>query len=328
MRKAPSGFHFQSPLGDLIEQFVCEKRACGYRYETENSALHSFDRFLVAAGLEEKELPRTIVDAWTAKRPAERPSTQKWRIGIIRGFALFLQRERIEAHIPDLRVAPTAHRRDFVPFIFARDQVRALLAAVDQLPPSRKSPLRPKIMPEILRLLYGCGLRISEAMNLDVGDVDLVAGVLTIRDTKFGKDRLVPVAPTMAERLRRYSEALGPREVDQPFFPSPTGGYYGTHAVYNMFRDLLRTCGISHGGRGRGPRLHDLRATFAVHRLESWYRQGEDLGAKLPVLAAYMGHDDLTGTQWYLRLTPSLFPDLTAGMDAAFGHVIPGMAER
>lgn len=328
MRRPPSGFHFRGPLGELMEQFVREKRSYGYRYEIENVALHSFDRFLVSQGLAELRLPKAMMDAWTASRPGERPTTQKWRIGVARRFALFLRREGIDAHVPDVRVAPTAHRRDFVPYIFTRAQVAALMAAVDRLPASRKSPLRPKIMPEILRLLYGCGLRISEVLNLEVGHVDLVAGILTISNTKFGKDRLVPVAPSMAERLRRYADDLGPRDDDQPFFPTRSGSHYTIYPIYTMFRQLLRTCGIPHGGKGRGPRLHDLRATFAVHRLESWYRQGEDLGAKLPVLATYLGHDDLAGTQWYLRLTPSLFPDVTEGMEASFGHVIPRGAGR
>jgi integrase len=93
--------------------------------------------------------------------------------------------------------------------------------------------------------------------------------------------------------------------------------------LYRIFRCLLRECGIAHGGRGRGPRLHDIRHSFAVHRLERWYREGIDLSAKLPVLAAYMGHKSIRETQLYLRLTPHLFPDVCARMEQHLGHVIP-----
>jgi len=311
-----------------MEQFIREKRTCGHRYESENSTLHAFDRFLIAAGLHTREIPRPLMDEWTAKRPDERSKTQQWRIGVARRFAQFLRREGIDAHVPDARTAPTQHRRDFVPYIFSRDQMGKLLGAVDRLPPSVRSPLRRKVMPEIFRLLYGCGLRVGEALNLRVGDVDLPTGILAIRDAKFGKDRLVPVAPSIAARLRSYADALGVRAGGAAFFPAPGGGHYCNETIYLVFRALLRTCSISHGGRGRGPRLHDLRATFAVHRLEAWYRNGEDLGARLPVLATYLGHDSLAGSQWYLRLTPNLYPDITAVMEASVGHVIPGRVDR
>ncbi len=94
-------------------------------------------------------------------------------------------------------------------------------------------------------------------------------------------------------------------------------------SIYHQFRRLLREIGIPHGGKGQGPRLHDLRHTFAVHRLEQWYRQGENLGAKLPLLSTYMGHRSLVGTQRYLRLTPAIFPDIQRRLDKQFGQVVP-----
>jgi integrase len=140
---------------------------------------------------------------------------------------------------------------------------------------------------------------------------------------KFNKDRLVPMAPSMLARLRKYAAVLGKRDPSSVFFPAPDGGPYSIVTVYRVFRRLLRECGIAHGGRGKGPRLHDLRHAFAVHRLENWYRQGADLEAKLPVLAAYMGHKSLASTQRYLRLTPEIFPDIRKRLDESTGHVIP-----
>jgi integrase/recombinase XerD len=154
-------------------------------------------------------------------------------------------------------------------------------------------------------------------------DVDLVQGVLHINDTKFRKDRLVPPARPLVVRLQKYAAALGPRSDDEYFFPSPRGGRLDGGGVYRNFRELLHRCGIGHGGRGEGPRLHDLRHTFAVHTLLRWYREGADLQARMPVLATYLGHASIDGTQDYLQMTAELHPEIVSRSDAAFSDVIP-----
>jgi len=108
------------------------------------------------------------------------------------------------------------------------------------------------------------------------------------------------------------------------FFPSRDGGYYGCNAIYLVFRIILKRIGIKHGGHGYGPRLHDLRHTFAVHRLIGWYRERENLNAKLPLLATYLGHQGMNGTQRYLHLVPKLLPEVTETLENTVGHVIPG----
>jgi integrase len=322
MRKGEVSFDFRSPLGELMEKFIKQKRAFGCRYNTESHTLHAFDRFLCNLGAVTMELPRPLVEAWTAKRPHEIHRTQKARIGIIRQFAIFMRQEGLNAFVPEARLASSVSRFDFTPYIFSRDQVRRILGAADQIRPNKWAPLRHRVMPEIFRLLYACGMRETEVLQLRVRDVNLEAGVVTVREGKFRKDRLVPLAPCMVRRLRAYIITLGDAAPGDVFLPARDGRPYRN--VYYTFRQLLRQAGIPHGGRGKGPRLHDLRATFAVHRLEVWYQQGEDLGAKLPVLATYMGHQSLSGTQRYLRLTPNLFPDITSRLEASVGHVITG----
>jgi len=172
-------------------------------------------------------------------------------------------------------------------------------------------------------VLYGCGLRLEEALSLRIRDVDLIQGVLHINDTKFRKDRLVPPARPLVVRLQKYAATLGPRPADAYFFPSPRGGPLHGSGVYRNYRDLLQRCHIGHGGRGKGPRLHDLRHTFAVHTLLRWYREGADLQARLPVLATYLGHASIDGTQDYLQMTAELYPEILSRSDAAFSDVIP-----
>lgn len=322
MRDRDRHFTFRSPLGPWMERLVQEKRACGYRYIGSEDRLRHLDRFLYEEGLSTEELPRIFADRWIAKRPHEAAETQHSRIGILRQFARFLVRHDIPAHLPEYRSGSVTRNR-FTPRIFRHEEVRQILKAVNALAFNGRVPFRHRVMPEVFRLLYGCGLRLSEVLRLTVADVDLDQGVLTIRQSKFRKDRYVPMAPSQGQRLQRYVEWMGERPETAFFFPAPDGGAYSRDTIYRLFRQLLRTCGIPHEGRGRGPRVHDLRATFAVHRLESWYRQGVDLGAKLPVLSVYMGHQSLVGTQRYLHLTADLFPDIAARLDDSFGHVIP-----
>jgi len=316
----------ESPLADIITKYVAERRAIGYRCEEEARLLHRLDHFLAGQGLASVALPRELVRQWLAKTPHEHPRTQAARACVTRQLAHFMAARDLPVYVPPA-VRIEIARGDFTPYIFTRVEIHALLACVDRLPATPRSPRRHLVMPELFRILYGCGLRISEALKLTVTDVDLAQGVLLLREAKFRKDRLVPVSPGLSERLRGYAAAVDrTRDLGQAFFPNRYGGHYTKWAVYGLFRRLLREAGISHGGRGRGPRLHDMRHSFAVHRLEDWYRQGANLAAKLPVLSAYMGHQSLAGTQHYLRLTPALFPDVVASVEAVVGHAMPRRA--
>lgn len=313
---------FRSAVGSLMEQFVEERRACGYRYDEPARLLARFDRFLCDEALSQCELPRSISRKWLAKQPHECKGTHYHRICAVRQFALFMCRQGYSADVPDR--LPTVRNADcFSPRILTHAEINRLFHAADQLTPTARSPMRHLIMPEVFRLLYGCGLRLGEVLHLRVADVDLDRGILTVREAKFGKDRLVPPALPLVQRLRRYAAIMGDRSPEAYFFPSPSDGPYSLEAVYWVFRDLLLRSGITHGGRGKGPRVHDVRHTFAAHALLRWCREGADLDAKLPVLATYMGHRSLAGTQRYLHLIAELFPEITARTSAAFGDVIP-----
>lgn len=313
---------FRSALAPLMEQFVQEKRACGYHYHAPTQLLIRFDRFLSAQALLPGQLPRVITRKWLVKQPHESAGTHQHRISIVRQFAMFLCRLGYPAHVPE-RSLGAKHGAGFAPRIFTHAEVQRLLHAVDQLTPTARAPLRHVIMPEVFRLLYGCGFRLNEVLRLRLADVDLAQGILTVREGKFGKDRLVPPALSLIERLQQYHAGFGRRPSDAFFFPSHHGGPWFMGTVYHLFRQLLLQCGIPHGGRGKGPRIHDLRHTFAVHTLLRWYRGGADLNAKLPVLATYLGHQSLAGTQRYLHLTAELFPEIAARVNTAFSDVIP-----
>jgi len=314
---------FAGPLASYCAGLYAEKRALGYRYRSGGMLLRALDRFSIEHHCDSQQLSKELVLAWITKRPHEGPSNQSFRVGVTRQLALFMIRQGVDAYVPPLLQIAT-DRKSFTPYVFTYEEMHRLLNAADRLRPSFNSPCRHLVMPAIFRILYGCGLRASEACNLRVRDVDLEEGLLTIRGAKFDKDRLVPMASSLTAHLRTYArQALTTADPETFFFSAFDRGPFSRAALYNTFRKLLWNCGISHGGKGRGPRLHDIRHTYATHCLQRWVKEGKDLTAALPVLSAYLGHNSLDGTQRYLRLTAELYPDITARIETHFGTIIP-----
>lgn len=313
----PDKIIFTSYLCELLDGYVKEQRSVGYKYAKGASLLKMLDSHLERNPLTERRLPKESVLSWTAKKPKETDSTRNGRISAVRGFARYMVRLGYKAYI----YPPSAvkiSRYSYVPYIFTEGEIRNIFASIDNYPVCDVSPHRHLVLKLLMRMLYGCGLRISEALNLRRADVDLENGILFIRDAKFGKERLVPMAETLTERCRQYSCEV---HTSDYFFPSPHGGRYKESTIYQLFRDLLWKAGIPHSGRG--PRLHDLRHAYAVHRLKNWVLKGKDLTQLLPYLSTYLGHVDLRGTQRYLRLTADLYPTITAAVEKHFSSLIP-----
>jgi site-specific recombinase XerD len=216
-----SNAEFQSVLAPLMDRFLQEKRACGYAYHEPFRILHRLDDFLVQQGLETLELPRGPARNWLAKKPHESASTQQQRITVFRQFSKFLLTAGCPAYVPDATV--TARKSIYVPRMLTEEELRKFFRAVDTLEPTARSPLRHLIMPEVFRLLYGCGFRVREVLNLRIRDVDLNQGIITVRQGKFRKDRLVPPALSLVNRLRKYAGYFDSRPPDAVFFPGPNG---------------------------------------------------------------------------------------------------------
>lgn len=177
-------------------------------------------------------------------------------------------------------------------------------------------------MPVLFRLLYTCGLRVSEALHLKVADVDLDAGVLAIYGAKGDKERLVGISDSMLAYMKSYrSNPLVTNAKSIYFFPAPDGGFYDTSTIYDIFRKCLFDAGIPHRGRGKGPRLHDLRHSFAIHILNKWSSEGKDIYTCLPILRTALGHDRITTTEKYLRLVPEAYMEVTEPFNDRF-HTI------
>ncbi len=317
---------FVGSFGDLLIQFVQFKQSLGYKYIAEEEMLKRFSKFTVNYTVKDYILTKKLVDAWTEKRPTERDVTREKRINNIRQFAKYLADLGYEAYIPYCKIK--VDRNSYVPYIFTQEQLRSFFAVCDDIKPHPLSN-RHLFLPAIYRLLYGCGLRISEALALKLRDVDLKDGIVTIHGAKFSKDRLTPMSSSLQLYLKRYFVKVhGVSEPEDYFFIKKDKTPIASSTVYKSFRNLLWQSGISHGGKGRGPRLHDFRHTFAVNSLNNMVKNGLDLYCALPVLSTYLGHVSTTATEKYLRLTEEAYPGLLDSVDKLCSYIFPEVTSK
>ena len=313
---------YTGPFAVLCEDFIAGKRAVGCRYDEEARILWHFDQFTSLQDVSGKELPKELVTKWTEKSPFESDRSWRTRLTVLRMFAGYLNSLGIGAYtLPPLKKHPN---REYIPYIFTDDEIHRLLETVDTMEYSPISPYIHLVFPVMVRMLYGCGLRISEAYNLRVRDVDLQNGIITIWQSKNENSRLTPMSESLAAVCRDYvNEMPAPESEDAPFFPNRFGEAYGQRGLYRQFRILLKKSGISHGGRGKGPRLHDFRHTFAVHAMRQLVRNGKNLYVTSPILSTYLGHQSLEATQKYLRITADVYPEIVQKFEARFGGAVP-----
>ncbi len=313
-------------LGDAVTALVAGKRAVGYKYDAEEKVLARFAAFCRAEFPGAEAPDRACVEAWiaAARRRGVKPATLQGLAAPVRELARWLGRRGVSACVLPPRALPRPAR--YVPHIYTGQELAALFAQTDRCRYCSQVPFRHLVMPVLFRVIYACGLRASEARLLRFGDVDLAAGVLRIRG-KGGKDRLVPVSAALRRRLAEHHALVAGRTGGDWFFPGSNGQPLTLMNIYKNFRRFLWQARISHGGKGHGPRVHDLRHSFAVSNVRSWFARGEDAGALLPVLQAYMGHDSIADTDYYLRLTAESYPHIIAQVKAVIGDVVPPLAE-
>ena len=314
-----------SPLASKLVQFLAQKHAMGYRYREEGRALRELDRFLnTRLPPEDPVITLAIVHDYVARRGTESETTRAHRLTLMREVCRFLRLEDARTVVPDRRSLRIVRQR-FVPRVLSRDEGKRFLQACEKLPQGRTSPVRDAVLGTALRLLYLAGLRAGELLRLTQADVDLDAGILHIRHTKFDRSRIVPIAPDLTQHLVHCRTLVTKRFAgapEKPFFPSPRGGRYSITALREAFHQTLKTAGIERTSGNRHIRLHDLRHSMAVLRLLLWCEQNVDLGAKLPLLATYLGHVGLASSQRYLQLTQDLMGEITRRHQARFGDLI------
>lgn len=306
------------PIREHVKNLIAYKRASGYKAEHLVKILKRF------CNLSEEWEPglttvtKAVAEKWAFMSPEEAPANQQRRIGAVQELSKYLISCGITAYLfPKQRTVASV----FQPYIFSDEEIARFFTACD----NTRTPnlIRADVISLVFRMIYSCGLRASEAIHLTNRDVDLVQGTIFVKDSKFNKERLLPVHNALLARMKKYHKKVHAFSgYDAYFFPNSRGGAYTTSGLYSAFRERLLAAGISHGGKGSGPRLHDLRHTFAVHSLRMAVNNGLDVNSMLKYLSVYLGHVDVISSQQYLRLTADMYPDIVCRMEKEF-DVLP-----
>ncbi|MBW2263513.1 MAG: tyrosine-type recombinase/integrase [Deltaproteobacteria bacterium] len=313
---------FASGLGPIIAGYLTLKRALGRRYAVERDVLAHIDRFLAA---DAQELTAETFANWCATLAHLKPGVRRNRMRIVRNLCLYRRRSEPSCFVPDLHGFPRPHAPR-PPHFFTEQEICRLLRATDALRPSPISPLHREVYRLAIVLLHTAGLRRGELVRLTLADYEPAEKVLHVRATKFHKSRLVPLSSDAAREMEAYFQARRrlPHAADAPLLCSRCRGLrpYTGAGLAKGLRRLFQSANVRTAS-GRLPRVHDMRHSFALHALLRWYRVGIDVQAKLPALAAYMGHVSIVSTQCYL---PFIEPLAQAASERFARHCAPFLA--
>jgi site-specific recombinase XerD len=300
---------------------LATKRALGCKFASEDRTLRLLDRFLVDEQIDRvAAITNDCLKRFLASRERDNPRSYNHLLGVMRRLFEWMVDQQVLPASP-LQLRPRRETARKTPVLFSSETIRQLLAEAARLPDNPRSPLRGPTYETLFALLAGLGLRISEVARLQCGDVDLDRDVLQIRDTKFGKSRLVPFGPRLHARLDAYL-ALRERKGFAHAGSAPLFSWNGKHpistnTIRNVFREeLVPRLQINVPAGAFGPRVHGLRHSFAVRTLLRWYREGVDPAARLNHLSTFLGHVNPEATAVYLTVTSDLFQEANRRFEA------------
>jgi len=323
---------FHSCLAPEMLRYISLKQALGRRFDTASCILLRLDRFLCSLGKPSPDLSAETFKQWCRTMESLSANSKLARIRVVRNFCLYHRRTAPACFVPDPTQFPQAGPR-LTPYIFSESEVARLLSHSDAIPDSVRSPLRGAATRLAIILLYTAGLRRGELLRLSAQDYDASAQTLLIRASKFHKSRLLPLAADVAKEVTEFLEL---RATVNPSLPATApliwnpycGGraYCGTQLRKNL-HILLNLAEIEKPD-GRLPRIHDFRFSFAVNALVRWYRNGADVQAKLPFLAAYMGHVSVLSTYYYLHFVAPLRSLASRRFADSYGGLATAISEQ
>lgn len=313
---------FKSKLGPDMEEFIIQKRAAGYPYNTSAKVLGYLDTMVSECFPETDVLSKDVCNAWIEKCSEFHQNTLLRRVTPVRQLGKYLTGTGKSAYIipggvPRKQVHYNAH-------IFTERELIAFFASVDQCPRSSFAPYRCYVIPVFFRLLYSCGLRSSEARKLSIHDVDLHTGKIFIRKSKGWEARIIYVSADMQDLLCRYDSIIRKHlPCRDAFFPNWKGAYYSKSTIdvwFHEFWDKLPEASVT---KGNQPRVHDFRHTYCVYRLNQWVREKADLNALYPYLSEFVGHSNFADTDYYLTLAEPFYPEFEFRMKKVNASILP-----
>jgi len=310
---------FFSAFADRLSGYLYQKRSLGFSFSN-ISNLRTFDRMCAEQFPSETKLTVDICNAWASRRENESAKTMSRRVPFIREFARYLICNGEQAFIlPPINIKWQRH----IPHIYSHAELTEMWQAFDNIQPTKTYPVANIVTPVLFRLLYCCGLRPSEAINLRVEDVNLQLGKLFIAESKGHKDRIVMLSDDVRELCSNYDETITKHFPHRKFFfAKDTTNACNYDWIGWIFRGVRKNMHIE-SMKDTPPRLYDLRHTFATHRLYQWMREGKDINAMMPYLSAYMGHSHINETFYYVQLVPGMFETMSGFKYKSVSDIFP-----
>ncbi len=320
---------YKSVFAPHIKSFVQMKAAMGFTTSKIEYILKELDEIYSKLHLEEPKLTKDLVKIWRDSRlnDSERTLYDKW--SIVNQFSRYMCHCGFICYVPPM---PKQKNNIFIPRIFTHDEIQCFFTVTDNL---RLHNIQPSLclfsMPTLFRLLYSTGMRISETLNLNNEDINFDKGIIIIKKSKNKRQRIIPITTSLKQLLHQYLQHRDKMRIknvtlgENPLFVSHAGKRILKYTVYMWFRKILKLCNIPFIGGNHGPRLHDLRHTFAVHTLIKQVKAGKDIYCLLPILSVFMGHKTLSGTESYVRLTSEMFPELNIQIGDISSYIFPSL---
>jgi site-specific recombinase XerD len=302
---------FNSALAACLTDFIGYKQALNYKYCTEANVLQIFDQYLCDHRIPDCEsIDTTVIEGFLRSRPRRTAASYNHLLGTMLVFFEWARAHKFVKHNP-VKVEPRRETAKRIPYVFDLDDAKRLLELARGLPDHSRARNRALIYETVFAILYGLGLRVGEVVRLNLGDIDFARDTLFIRETKFGKSRIVPFRPNLRQRLCCYVQQIhgDAGDPDVPLFSFTKTGRIREGTISINFHDLVPKLALNIPPGVTSPRLHDLRRAFAVRTLLRWYREGIDPNRRLIHLFTFLGHVDPDSTAVYLTITEDLLQE-------------------
>lgn len=314
-----------------MERYIQSRKNLGHQVLSYRSVLLLFDSFLSSSYPNCDYLSKEIFDAWLGTMVNNKGNTRRLKLSVVNGFCRYLNHIGVPCHIPRLL---KYSRNDFVPYIFSHEQMTGILSFMDGLRMKQHNGnCHFFAMPALMRTLYSTGMRFSEATTLKNRNVDLENRTITLEITKNRQHRMIPINESLFNVLSQYVEAksritrLKHKDDDDLFFVSVLGGDMKAPTVHYYFKQALNACGIKRCPGRVGPRIHDIRHTFAVHSIMQQVECGTDMYCAMPILSIFLGHKDFRDTETYVRLTAEMYPDIMKKQKELIKDLFPKLTD-
>lgn len=318
---------YRSVLGPYFKRYLEMKASIGRTSLQPYYILREFDDFAVEYGLQDPHITEDFINAWRKSRIDSGERSMYMKNCVWSQLTSMMSRNGCSCFVPRI---PRCPQSNFVPYIFTREEIAAIFDFADSMRAQRVYMSNHLFsLPIILRVLYATGARIGELMAVNNGDIAWDRRYIHLKKTKNGHERILPMSASLYGALTAYCgyrdrlPLKGSKDSDAPFFIKPDGHRVTAENIGRSFRRILEGVGTPSLGQDKGPRLHDIRHTFAVHSLVNMSRKGLDLYVSLPILSAFLGHRSIEATEKYVRLTKIAYPEVLDKWEAVASQIFP-----